>query len=78
MKVTVPCVTGLPALLTVAVKVTVLLGAVVNEGFSDEVITVAVGAAATAVVMVMLQPPEIVPPITPPLPLAGPKASSMA
>src|ERR1035438_2598366 len=42
---TVPLLTGLPIDVTVAVKVTPLLGAVVNDGLSDDDITVVVATA---------------------------------
>ena len=58
VKVTVPAVTGLPPLVTVAVNVTL---APVVDGFSDEVTAVEVATAASSVVIVRLQPPLIDP-----------------
>ena len=60
LKVTVPVVTGLPELVTVAVNVTLLSGAVVKEGFRLDKIVVTVGAA-TPPVIVRLHPPEMTP-----------------
>ena len=54
-KVTEPTVTGLPLLATVAVNVVILFGALVNDGFWEEVSTVDVEASA-AVVMIRSQP----------------------
>ena len=54
-KVTEPTVTGLPLLVTVAVNVVILFGALVNDGFWEEVSTVDVEASA-AVVMIRSQP----------------------
>ncbi len=56
--VTVPSVTGLPLLVTVAVKVTLVP---VVDGFGADVTAVAVATAASAVVIVRLQPPLIDP-----------------
>ena len=61
-KVTVPSVTGLPPLKTVAVKLVVLVGAVVKVGFTEEVASVVV-PVAEAVVIVMHQPAML--PISP-------------
>src|SRR5918998_5265463 len=57
VKVTVPVVTGLPPLVTVAVKVT---DWPVRDGFSDDVTPVLV-ATAPAVVMLSVHPPEMLP-----------------
>ena len=62
--------TGEPPEVTVAVKVTELLGEVVKEGFRLEEIVVLVLAAA-ATVMVTVQPPET-------LPAGSPVKTSMA
>jgi len=57
LNVTVPTVTGLLLDVTVAVNVTLLLGADVKDGFKEDEIVVAVGELAAAVVMFRLQPP---------------------
>jgi hypothetical protein len=47
VKFTVPEVTGEPLLVTVAVRVVVLLGLVVQVGFTDELMVVVVGVVDT-------------------------------
>ncbi len=57
-ELTVPVVTGLPLLVTVAVKVTFVP---VGDGFSEETTAVVVATAASSVVIVRLHPPPIEP-----------------
>ena len=56
----VPCVTEMPLLVTVAVKITVFVGAEEKEGLGDDCSVVNVTAGGV-VVMVKVQPPAQVP-----------------
>src|ERR671932_1546320 len=62
LKVTVPAVTALPPLVTLAVKVTALFGSVVNDGFGVE-LTLVLVAASLVVVKLRHQPPAMLPPV---------------